>query len=213
MKRPQAQNKEALAATRDPERTRERILAAALQEFSAHGFHGARVDAIARRANINKRMLYHYFGNKQNLFRAILRRKMAERSAWLAAAPKGPLDILPYWFQLACHDIDWVRLLTWEALQVGQGKVIDEKERLAAIERGLDRLRVGQSKGLLSREIDPRMLLLAISALTTLPLAFPQITRMVTGHSIEDPKFQKKWIAFLRWFTRAFGAASKGKLS
>jgi AcrR family transcriptional regulator len=49
--------------SRDPGRTRRRILAAALAEFSAKGFAGARVDAIARRAKGNKRMLYHYFGN------------------------------------------------------------------------------------------------------------------------------------------------------
>src|SRR5208283_3726401 len=69
-------------AERNPERTRERILSAALKEFAANGFAGARVDAIARRAAINKRMLYHYFGNKEHLFREVLRLKMAERQAW-----------------------------------------------------------------------------------------------------------------------------------
>src|ERR1039458_1060586 len=54
-------------AERNPKRTRERILSAALQEFAANGFAGARVDAIARRAAINKRMLYHYFGDKEHL--------------------------------------------------------------------------------------------------------------------------------------------------
>jgi hypothetical protein len=44
---------------RNPARTRERILAAALAEFAAKGFAGARVDLIARRARANKRMLYH----------------------------------------------------------------------------------------------------------------------------------------------------------
>ena len=48
---------------RNPERTRARIRSAALKEFAAHGFAGARVDVIARRAAINKRMLYHYFGD------------------------------------------------------------------------------------------------------------------------------------------------------
>ena len=66
-------------AARDPARTQERILAAALNEFATHGFAGARVDAIARRARINKRMLYHYFGDKAGLFREVLRRKIAQR--------------------------------------------------------------------------------------------------------------------------------------
>ena len=53
---------------RDPEATQRRILAAAKAEFARKGLGGARVDDIAARAKINKRMLYHYFGNKEELF-------------------------------------------------------------------------------------------------------------------------------------------------
>jgi AcrR family transcriptional regulator len=60
------------AATRDPERTSAAILAAAVKEFKEHGYGGARIDAIAKRANINKRMLYHYFGDKDALYLAVL---------------------------------------------------------------------------------------------------------------------------------------------
>src|SRR5690242_1359466 len=91
---------------RAPDRSRKRILAAALREFSAKGLAGARVNAIAGRASINKRMLYHYFGNKKDLFRAVLEHKMAERMAWLASAPDDPMDIMPYWFKLICNDVD-----------------------------------------------------------------------------------------------------------
>src|SRR6267142_2800272 len=103
-------------AGRHPERTRERILAAALKEFSAKGFAGARVDRIARRARINKRMLYHYFGNKEHLFREILTRKVRERSAWAVTAPDDAAESLAFWFDAACRDLDWVRLMEWEAL-------------------------------------------------------------------------------------------------
>ena len=54
--------------TRDPDATRARILAAAKHEFARKGLGGARVDDIAARAKANKRMLYHYFGNKEELF-------------------------------------------------------------------------------------------------------------------------------------------------
>lgn len=54
--------------TRDPAATQKRILAAAKGEFARHGLGGARVDRIAARAKSNKRMLYHYFGNKDALF-------------------------------------------------------------------------------------------------------------------------------------------------
>ena len=59
-------------AKRDPEAARQRILAAALAEFSEKGLGGARVDVISERAGANKRMLYHYFGNKDDLFLAVL---------------------------------------------------------------------------------------------------------------------------------------------
>ncbi len=62
----------AVSLTRDPERTRAAILRAATAEITAKGLTGARVDAIAERAGVNKRMLYHYFGDKQGLYLAVL---------------------------------------------------------------------------------------------------------------------------------------------
>ena len=57
---------------RDAEETKRRLLAAAKQEFARHGLGGARVDVIAERAKANKRMLYHYFGSKDDLFQVVL---------------------------------------------------------------------------------------------------------------------------------------------
>ena len=64
--------------SRDPEATREAILTAATDEFAAYGLGGARVDRIAERAGINKRMLYYYFGQKEELFLAVLERAYAK---------------------------------------------------------------------------------------------------------------------------------------
>src|SRR5690348_12945644 len=60
------------AALRDPERTRAAILAAATVEFTSRGLDGARVDAIAERSGVNKRMIYHYFGGKEGLYVEVL---------------------------------------------------------------------------------------------------------------------------------------------
>ena len=57
---------------RNPTKTKESILKAAIREFSLHGFQGARVEKIAKRANANMRMLYHYFVNKEKLYIAVL---------------------------------------------------------------------------------------------------------------------------------------------
>ena len=195
------------ATSRNPDRSKERILTAALKEFSARGFAGARVDVIARRAAINKRMLYHYFGNKEGLFRAVLRRKIAERQAWNAATPEQPAEYLPLLFDLACKDADWIRLLEWEALRGGEKPVIDELERRAAAARGVERIRRRQDSGHLSSEFDPRQVLLAIVGLTMYPVAFPQLTRLIMGRNVSDPLFQKQRREFLRKFATAFSPA------
>jgi AcrR family transcriptional regulator len=191
-------------ATRNPERSRERILAAALKEFAAKGFAGARVDFIARRAAINKRMLYHYFGNKEKLFRAVLQQKIAERRSWGLNLSSDPAVRLPFWFKTACADADWIRLLEWEALQSDGQKVIDEKERRALAMDWVKRLRQRQKHGEVSAEFDARHLALAMQSLTMYPMAFPQLTRFIMGRPIDDPKFQKAHAAFLKQFAAAF---------
>lgn len=191
-------------ASRDPERTRRRILAAALAEFSAKGFAGARVDAIARRARGNKRMLYHYFGNKEALFSAVLRQKMTERRSWAATLPNDPAERLPFWFDTACSDPEWIRLLEWEALQDGDKKLIDGKERRAASLDWRRRLRQRQKLGQLTSAYDPCHLALAMQSLTVFPAAFPQMVRLHTGKSIDDPRFQSEYRKFLKEFSAAF---------
>ena len=197
------------AAVRDPERTSARILAAALTEFAAHGFAGARVDAIARRSGTNKRMLYHYFGDKEALFRAVLRKKISERQALGDTLSGNPEDNVPFWFEAACKDPEWVRMLEWEALQNPKQKVIDEKQRLAVVARGLRRIRQRQKRGQLSAEFDPRQLMLTIRSLTMFPMAFPQLTRLIMGREIHDPKFQRDRIEFLKKFSMALRPQKK----
>lgn len=193
---------------RNPERTRERILAAALKEFAARGFAGARVDAIAGRAGVNKRMLYHYYGDKEALFREVLRAKMSERQAWADNLPDDPAETLPFWFQAACRDRDWIRLLAWEALQGSESRIIDADRRLAQVERRLRRLKERQARGVISAEFEARQVMLTMVSLTTFPVAFPQLTRLITGKSVHDPVFQAERINFLKKFAACIGPAN-----
>jgi TetR/AcrR family transcriptional regulator len=57
---------------RDPAATRTKLLAAARREFAGKGLAGARVDEIAERAGVNKQLVYHYFGDKDALYLAVL---------------------------------------------------------------------------------------------------------------------------------------------
>ena len=57
---------------RNADVTREKLLLAATAEFAAHGAAGARIDRIAERAGVNKRMIYAYFGSKERLLETVL---------------------------------------------------------------------------------------------------------------------------------------------
>ena len=57
---------------RDPAATRSKLLIAARREFASSGLAGARVDEIAARAGVNKQLVYHYFGDKDALYLAVL---------------------------------------------------------------------------------------------------------------------------------------------
>ena len=56
----------------DSTETKRRLLEAALREFAEHGLAGARVDRIAEQARANKRLIYAYFGNKEQLFDTVM---------------------------------------------------------------------------------------------------------------------------------------------
>ncbi|WP_089106138.1 TetR/AcrR family transcriptional regulator [Streptomyces hyaluromycini] len=73
--------------SRDSSATKARLLDAAFSEFAAYGIAGARVDRIAEAAGANKRLIYVYFGNKEQLFDEVLRRAMT------AGAESVPFDV------------------------------------------------------------------------------------------------------------------------
>lgn len=199
------------SVARDPGATRERILSAALGEFADKGLAGARVDAIARRARVNKRMLYHYFGHKEDLFREIIRRKVAARAAAIADAPEALEEFLPYFFELACTDLDWVRLLKWEALEVDPRRALAWTERRAAFRRAVVKIRRAQAEGRLPPDLDAGQCLLSLLAVTTFPLAFPQVARLITGRTPTDPVFRRERIRFLRRFARHLAPRRDGR--
>jgi AcrR family transcriptional regulator len=68
----------AVLRRRDAERTRAEIIEVATGEFAQHGYSGARVDEIANRTRTTKRMIYYYFGGKEQLYLAVLERAYAE---------------------------------------------------------------------------------------------------------------------------------------
>ena len=194
--------------TRDLDRTRSRILKAALAEFAANGLAGARCDHIARRASVNKRMLFYCFGSKERLYREILRRKFSERAAFFESAPAHLADAIVYWYEAFSSDVELVRLLQWESLGIGGGQLVGERERRHYLKRTLARLRRAQTQRLVPPEVDLTQLQISIIALTAFPLAFPQMTRLASGLAPTDLRFRRKRLEFLRWLGERLSSGS-----
>ena len=196
-----------MARVRDAERTRAKILAAAIHEFSAKGFAGARVDVISRRARTNKQLLYHYFGDKRALFEAAVRHILAGKARRNELAPPDVENMLAFFFANTGADRDWLRLLLWEALSYGERHVPGETERCEGMKRGVARVADAQAGGALPEGVRPEALLLALISLATFPWAFPQVTRMLTGAAPSDRGFQQEYIEVLRTIARRLGRA------
>jgi len=148
---------------RDAEKSRQAILLAAEAEFAEKGFFGARVDEIADRAQINKRMIYAYFGDKKGLYKQVLflvytRLELVDRAV-LASGHRGPTlirEIIGAYFDFLRDNPTVVSILLWENLH--RGAYLKELEN-GRIERDTIRhfaalLEAGKAEGVFKKEID-----------------------------------------------------------
>jgi AcrR family transcriptional regulator len=161
------------ANSRDPERTRQRILEAATAEFARYGLGGARVDRIAARAGANKRMLYYYFRDKDNLFLAALERcyshiRAAERALELEHLPprEALRRLVEFTWRYFLDHPEFLTLLNSENLH--KGRHVQRSRSVPQINlpivetlRGL--LRRGERDGVFRRGIDPVQLYISIA--------------------------------------------------
>ncbi|MFF8593870.1 TetR/AcrR family transcriptional regulator [Streptomyces sp. NPDC015220] len=112
-----------MTAAGNAEQTKALILDAAMEEFSAYGIAGARVDRIARRVGCNKNLLYVYFGNKETLFTTVLERNLKKVYEEIEFTP----DDLPRYatavFDFAMAHPDLMRLMLWSSLEQGADRL------------------------------------------------------------------------------------------
>ena len=198
-------------ANRDPEATKARILAAAVREFSAKGISGARVDAIAARAKVNKRMLYYYFESKEGLFREILRRRLAEGAAKLQASNVADPDRLAERTARLPGQREYTRLTMWEALETNPDRPVNEDERRTLYADWVESVKDEQRAGRLPADLDAAQLVLSEICLTMGPFVMPQVAQLVTGRSVKDPEFLAQREEFLRALGRRIGDVRVGE--
>lgn len=103
--------------------TKQKILDAAEAEFSEIGLYGARVDEIATRAGVNKRMIYAYFGNKEQLYITVLTNvynRMAQADGELLSGALSCVEmirrVIKGYFDFLYENPTFVRMLMWENL-------------------------------------------------------------------------------------------------
>jgi AcrR family transcriptional regulator len=148
---------------RNAEATKERILEAALAEFSAHGIAGARVDRIARAARCNKNLIYIYFEDKETLFTTVLLKHLMRIHE---EQPFTPDDLPGYAakvFDWAMANPDLMRLMAWSALEKTKGPA----ERGATLGAKLAALAEAQAAGRVGTAFPPHFLLIAVMSLAT----------------------------------------------
>jgi len=160
---------------RDAERTKASILKAARDEFCEQGFNGARVDAIADRAKANKRLLYHYFGNKEALYEAVLldayqeiRRGERELRISQYDPVEGVDRIIRFTFRHFLANPWFPRLLSVENLQNARfvKKIKNVEEIRSPIVGELHELvRRGHAEGIFRTDVDPMQLYISIISL------------------------------------------------
>jgi AcrR family transcriptional regulator len=161
----------------DADETRNNILEVAAREFADKGLAGARIDEIAEKTNSSKRMIYYYFGGKEELYRAVLERAYAlirsreeEASDQLheLTAEQALRALVEQTFDYHASNPDFVRLVMNENIHHGEhiGHVPGLKERnrsiIAQLRRIVDK---GVAENVFRGDVDPVDLHMSISAL------------------------------------------------
>ncbi len=160
---------------RNPEETKERIFKAAAKVFAQKGFDGARVDRIAAEAKINKQLLYHYFGSKDELFTAVLERayqsiRQQEAALELDALPadEAILKLVEFTWRFYLANPYFIRLLNSEnQLEARHLKASPRTQEINAshLEIAKKLLARGRRERSVRRDLDAMQLNVSIAAL------------------------------------------------
>jgi AcrR family transcriptional regulator len=194
--------------TRDAVRTQAAILEAATQEFARHGLGGARVDSIAARAKTNKRMLYYYFGGKEDLFLAVLERayehiRLEEQKLRLTDLPpvEGVTQLIVFTWNYYLGHPEFMTLLNSENLHRAQHLKRSRKIRamhsplIATLSEVLAR---GAREGVFRGGVDPVQLYVSIAALGYFYLSNNHTLSTIFGRDLMAAKAKAARLAHIK---------------
>ena len=169
--------RETATRPRDAKATQERLLLAAIDEFAERGLAGARIDRIAERADANKRLIYAYFGSKDDLFDAALEHMLGVLTE---AVPFDAEDLPGYagaLFDQLAGQPKVLRLATWRNFDRAAAS---EPER-ASYGRKVAAIKAAQKAGTADAAIPAADLLAMIMSLVTSWLSAPAALKELGG--------------------------------
>lgn len=184
--------------TRDAERTQQEILRAAMEEFSAHGLGGARMEGIAERARVNKRLIYYYFGSKEALFLLALETtyadiREAEHELRLESLepPEAVRRLVAFTWQHYLKHPEFLTLLNSENLH--RAKHLKQSSRIREMNSPLvlllgDLLERGRREGVFRGGVDPVHLYISIAGLAYFYLSNNPTLSTIFGRDLMSPK-------------------------
>ncbi|MEO3752648.1 TetR/AcrR family transcriptional regulator [Streptomyces sp. B6B3] len=180
----------------DPTDTRHRLLAAAKEEFAAHGIAGARVDRIAALAGVNKERIYGYFTNKQKLFDRVVDQALDELSDAVPLEPgNDPAEYVGRVYDFHRANPTLVRLFLWEALHYRDGLLPNEARRATRYEQ-----KVAALAETFGTKASPQVAacLLSLIGLAAWPNAVPQMARLILGSAAPEADLRSYVVEFTR---------------
>ena len=177
----------------DPERSRRALLDAALEEFAAKGFAGARVRDIAACAGVSKDLINYYFGGKEGLYAEVQRGWLEHEET--IASPDLPLgEVVVRYLHEALSDPRPLRLLAWRGLSGDDAQPPDASPETEDLSVTRDRRQTGE----LAADLDPATLRLVLLGAVAAPVVMPQMARKIFGLEPGDPEFETRYAEGLR---------------
>jgi TetR/AcrR family transcriptional regulator len=183
-------------AKRDAAGTRARILAVATREFSNRGFEGATTDDLAEKARVNKRMIYHYFGSKEQLYLEVLEQAYAsarQSEARLKLDEADPVAALTrlteFTFDSFARDRTFISLLNTENRQ--KARVLKKSAKVesmnSTIVLAVDRiLRKGESEGVFRPGLDAFQLWISVVGVSYFYFSNIHTLSVIGGRKLDD---------------------------
>jgi len=152
-------------------KSRQHILKVSIRLFAKKGFAGVSVDEIVDAADVNKRMVYHYFGSKEALYQAALADEYGKLEALEIKTlhPEEPIekvisDIVSAYFSFLQDNPDFVQLILQENLNRGLNlaKMEIPLSKSPMLDLLIQAVNAGQKNGTVCKNIDPRFLLISL---------------------------------------------------